>query len=94
MALQQGQIPQSKFVSPMLAHFWEMLVLVCGTAQIGILNFHQKLKCNTANNYTLQCNSLQRSAMLGQRQAVRGHHILELVIKGCVANLNFCNWIP
>jgi len=48
----------------------QMLVLVCGTAQIGILNFHQKRKSNTANNYTLQCNSLQCSAMLAQRQAV------------------------
>ena len=80
MALQQDQIPQSNFGSPMLAHFGEMLVLVCGTAQmlvlvcgtaqIGILNFHQKRKSNTANNYTLQCNSLQCSAMLAQRQAV------------------------
>jgi hypothetical protein len=70
MALQQGQIPQSNFESPMLAYFWEMLVLVCGNAQIGILNFHQKPKSNHANNYTLQCNSLQCSAMLAQRQAV------------------------
>jgi hypothetical protein len=50
MALQQGQLPQSNSVSSMFAHFWEMLVLFGGTAQIGILNFHQKLKSNTANN--------------------------------------------
>jgi hypothetical protein len=59
MALQQDQTPQSNFGSSMLAHFWETLALVCGTAQIGILNFYQKRKSNTANNYTLQCNSLQ-----------------------------------
>ena len=47
-----------------------MLVLVCGTAQIEILNFHQKPKSYTANNYTLQCNSLQCSVMLAERQAV------------------------
>jgi hypothetical protein len=70
MALQQGQTPQFNFGSPMLAHFWEKLVLVWGTAQIGILNFHQKPKSNTANNYTLQWNSLQCSAMLAHRQAV------------------------
>ena len=70
MALQQGPIPQSNFGSLMLAHLWEMLVLVCGTAQIGILKFHRKPNSNTANNYMLQCNSLQCSAMLAQSQAV------------------------